>query len=95
MPTLQKKCIICGNAFVPKSTNGKYCSPGCIKEAKMRRERVLKPAGEEEAPLHTCDKPEVMAVCLECRRPSCKHGECDKIAEAIKAARKKKAKAKR
>lgn len=81
-------CTECGVVVENPSRNQKYCLDCRIKVAKEqradshRRSREKKKRQREE--LHTLDNPEMMALCLACKRKSCS-GECD----AVKGLRKR------
>ena len=65
-------CTECGAVVENPSRNQKYCSDCRVKVAKEqradshRRSREKKKRQREE--LHTLDNPEMMAVCLNCKR---------------------------
>ena len=81
-----KHCALCGKKFTPAGKNAKYCVD-CRAEAKRKTSKQWNEDHREEA-IHTCDSPENMAKCLNCKKPECP-GYCEDIHDSTCLGKKK------
>lgn len=73
-------CEECGAEVVTKYSRTRFCKECAEKRAKiqydqklewLRQKRAMEDKVEPEEPIHTCDSPEKIQMCLNCKRKEC------------------------